>query len=144
MRLPALALAAILPALPAVAGPDEAEWEIGSSFSSPSKNIYCNYYDAGGETGTAFHDQKSEMHCIRMQPAPLLVILTGKGVLKINRHPSKAEIETHQVAFNDVVLAYGETDKSGVHICLSTTKGMQCTVKGKGFLLSKSGVERVP
>ncbi len=130
-------------AAPAMAGGDGdgATFEIGASFYAPSHNIYCNYYDAGGEEGTAFHDQGSEIHCALLKPKPTVVVLTGQGKMTIT-HPSNTNMET-TFADRENVLAYGKTSKSGIHVCLSTPEGMQCTVKGKGFVLSKKGVKTI-
>jgi hypothetical protein len=122
-------------------GVDEAKFEIGGAFYSPSKNIYCNYYSAGGEPGETEHDRESEMHCVRLKPSPMVVTLMGTGQLIVNRNPKKADIEPSYA--DDRVLAYGQSDANGTHICASAKDGMTCTVKGKGFVLSKAGVKEV-
>lgn len=145
MRLSAIAIV-IIAAMPSpgLAGGDgdDAGFEIGASFYAPSKNIVCNYYDAGGEEGTAFHDQNSEIHCGRLKPTRLVVKLTGKGELSIDTNPKGDNMEIGRDDWT-TVLAYGATSKSGVHVCQSTRAGITCTVKGKGFLLSRSGVKKI-
>jgi hypothetical protein len=128
---------------PASAGGDGdgSGFEIGASFYAPSRNIYCNYLDAGGEAGTAYHDNGSEIHCARVSPSRLVVVLTGQGKITV-KHPGKADMETIFPEYA-TVLAYGKSSKSGTHTCTSTPAGMKCTVKGKGFILSKSGVTKI-
>jgi hypothetical protein len=128
---------------PAFAGGDGdgSGFEIGGSFYAPSHNIYCNYYDASGEAGTASHDNGSEIHCARLSPTRLVVILTGHGKMTIT-HPGKADMEGVYVE-KEVVLAYGKSEKNGAHTCTSTQAGMKCIVKGKGFVLSKRGVKKI-
>ena len=131
-------------AAPAFAGGDgdAAGFEVGSSFYAPSHNIYCNYYDAGGEAGTAYHDNGSEIHCALLKPKPTVVVLTGHGKLTIT-HPGKADMES-VYAEKENVLTYGQTENNGSHTCTSTPSGMMCTVNGKGFMLSKKGVKKIP
>jgi hypothetical protein len=141
MKRIALALLLSTLAAPAYAGGDgDGEgFEIGNSFYAPSHNIYCNYYDAGGEAGTAFHDNSSEIHCAVLKPKQILVVLTGKGSMAITR-PIETNME-RIYAEKENVLAYGKTIKNGSHICKSTKHGMICTVDGKGFILSRDGVK---
>ena len=119
---------------------EAAGFEIGASFYAPSHNIYCNYYDAGGEAGTARHDQGSEIHCARLKPTPIVVVLTGHGKITVNKHPSASDME-QSYAEKEQVLAYGASGHNGIHSCTSTHSGMKCGVKGKGFMLSKKGVK---
>ena len=131
-------------AVPALAGGagNRVEFEIGGSFYAPSHNIYCNYLDAGGEPGSAYHDKNSEIHCIRLKPTPVLVMLTGRGVVTIKNNPSGSDMEL-SYAEKEQVLAYGQSSTYGIHICASAETGMTCKVYGKGFTLSKSGVVRI-
>ena len=46
-------------------------------------------------------------------------------------------------AVNTPVLAYGHSTSSGPFRCLSTTAGVTCTVSGKGFQISRSGITAV-
>jgi hypothetical protein len=145
MKRTTLLLLLLLPALaaPALAGGDGdgPGFEIGNSFYAPSHNIYCNYLDAGGEVGTAYHDKGSEIHCARLLPSRLVVVLTGHGKVTIT-HPSEADMETI-LPENASVLAYGKSSHDGIHTCTSTQAGMKCTVNGRGFILSKSGVKKI-
>jgi hypothetical protein len=130
-------------AAPAFAGGDGdgSGFEIGSSFYAPSRNIYCNYYDAGGEAGTALHDKGSEIHCARVSPTRLVVVLTGHGKMTIT-HPGKDAMEN---IFSEyaTVLGYGKSSHDGAHTCTATQAGMKCTVNGKGFVLSKGGIKKI-
>lgn len=141
MRVSVLLLALLASAVPALAQDDNAKFEIAGAFAAPSGNIYCSYYDRGGEEGTAFHDEGSEIHCVALKPRRTLAVLTGKGGLSVT-HPSLAKLEA-SYAEKDNVLAYGQTFKRGNHLCTSTQQGMRCTVKGQGFLLSKAGVKTI-
>ena len=130
--------------VPALAGGEGGGggFEIGGSFYAPSHNIYCNYLDAGGQPGSAYHDKGSEIHCVRLKPTPMLVMLTGRGVVTIKNNPSGSDVEL-SYAEKEQVLAYGQSDTYGIHICTSAETGMTCKVHGKGFTLSKNGVVRI-
>lgn len=141
MRSCVMALAALALAVPALAEDDDAMFEVAGAFATPSGNIYCSYYDRGGEEGTAFHDEGSEIHCMLLKPRRTSVVLTGKGKLSVT-HPSQANLEG-SYAEKDDILAYGQTFKRGNHLCTSTQQGIRCKVKSSGFLLSKSGVKAV-
>ena len=143
MRIGLMGLMLSFMVMPAYAGGDgdSAGFEVGSSFFAPSHNIYCNYYDAGGEPGSAYHDNGSEMSCARLQPSRLVVVLTGTGKMTIT-HPGKADMES-VYADKENVLAYGQSNHNGTHTCTSTKAGMICTVKGKGFMISKKGVSKI-
>jgi hypothetical protein len=130
------------PALAQETGVDEAQFEIAGAFFSPSHNIYCSYYSAGGEPGEPEHDRGSEMHCVRLGPSLLTVTLKGDGKLIIDRNPKKADVDPPYAEPNQV-LAYGQSEAHGSHICASAKDGITCTVKGKGFTLSKAGVKQV-
>ena len=137
-------LAAVF-ATPTLAGgdSDDAQFEIGTSFQTPSRNIYCSYYSAGGMPGEPDHDKGSEMHCVRLKPTPIVVVLTGTGKLTINRSPKKNEIEANYATEFGSVLQYGKSSKDGLHHCTSRPTGVTCLVNGKGFNLSKSGVSAI-
>lgn len=114
-------------------------FEIGGFFFTPSHNIYCNYYSAGGNPGEQDHDKASEIHCTRLQPSPVMAKLTGTGKLTITT-PKKAEIAYGE---KDQILGYGETRKLDYIDCTSAETGITCTVNGKGFSMAKSGVRVV-
>lgn len=122
---------------------DDAKFEIGTSFQTPSRNIYCSYYSAGGMPGEPDHDKGSEMHCVRLKPTPIVVVLTGTGILTINRSPKKNEIEANYANEFGSVLQYGESSKDGLHRCTSRPTGVTCTVNGTGFRLSKAGITAI-
>jgi len=43
-------------------------------------------------------------------------------------------------ALETPTLAYGQTARLGPFACVSSTDGMTCTVAGRGFIISRSGV----
>lgn len=141
MKHTALLLLFSILSAPAFAGGDGdgSGFEVGSSFYAPSHNIFCNYLDAGGEVGTAYHDKGSEIHCARLLPSRLVVVLTGTGKMTVTR-PSKADME-NVYAEKEMILPYGKSEKNGTHTCTSTQAGMKCTVNGKGFVLSRQGLK---
>jgi hypothetical protein len=102
----------------------------GGEFLSPSGNISCEIDN--GYIGL------HQVYCQTISP-PQSVVLTLKGTFKV----CKGQQCLGNPADNTPVLAYGHSTRSGPFRCVSTTSGVSCTVSGKGFQISRSGITPV-
>ncbi len=99
----------------------------GGEFLSPSGNISCEIDN--GYIGL------HQVYCQTISP-PRSVVLARTGIFKV----CKGQQCLGNPADNTPVLAYGHSTASGPFRCLSTTAGVTCTVGGKGFQISRSGI----
>jgi len=123
-----LALAVLLllaTAVPALAG--------GRWFHSPSLNIGCEIdWHRPGISDRAYCQTYRPARSVTLSRTGALRICSGVGC--IGDGPENA-----------FTLRYGKATRLGPFRCLSLATGMRCTVpSGRGFLLSRSGVERLP
>jgi hypothetical protein len=102
----------------------------GGEFLSPSGNISCEIDN--GYIGL------HQVYCQTISP-PQSVVLARTGTFKV----CKGQQCLGNPADNTPVLAYGHSTSSGPFRCLSTTAGVTCTVSGKGFQISRSGITAV-
>jgi hypothetical protein len=107
-----------------------AETAPGGEFLSPSGNISCEMDN--GYIGL------HQVYCQTVSP-PESVVLARTGTFKV----CKGRQCLGNPAVNTPVLAYGHSTSSGPFRCLSTTAGVTCTVSGKGFQISRSGITAV-
>jgi hypothetical protein len=103
----------------------------GGEFLSPSGNISCEMDN--GYIGL------HQVYCQTISP-PQSVVLARTGTFKV----CKGQQCLGNPAINTPVLAYGHSTASGPFHCLSTTAGVTCTIGGKGFRISRSGIMAVP
>jgi hypothetical protein len=104
-----------------------AETAHGGEFLSPSGNISCEIDN--GYIGL------HQVYCQTISP-PRSVVLARTGTIKV----CKGQQCLGNPADNTPVLGYGHSTASGPFRCLSTTAGVTCTVGGKGFQISRSGI----
>jgi hypothetical protein len=97
-----------------------------SAFYSPSRNISCQILP-------------DTLICGSVTP-PQFVTMSTSGALTVCTGVTCAGDAGQYTA----VLSYGDTTVSGPFKCLSATSGVTCTVAGKGFEISHSGVTKVP
>lgn len=102
----------------------------GGEFLSPSGNISCEIDN--GYIGL------HQVYCQTISP-PESVVLALKGSVKV----CKGQQCLGNPADNTPVLAYGHATSSGPFRCVSATSGVTCTVNGKGFQISRSGISAV-
>jgi hypothetical protein len=102
----------------------------GGEFLSPSGNISCEIDN--GYIGL------HQVYCQTISP-PRSVIMARTGTFKV----CKGQQCLGNPADNTPVLAYGHSTASGPFHCSSTTAGVTCTVAGKGFHISRSGITAV-
>jgi len=139
MLRPAL-IALLLSAAPALAGGNERVFPAAPdgtiSFGMPSGNVGCHYIPAGGTSvyDTATGDE--ELHCIRLQPQTLVVILDqhlgGSQPILSGEVPELP---------GGPVLPYGSFWQAGAFTCLSARNGLVCTnASGAGLRMSRAEV----
>jgi hypothetical protein len=102
----------------------------GGEFLSPSGNISCEIDN--GYIGL------HQVYCQTISPAES-VVLARTGTFKV----CKGQRCLGNPAVNTPVLTYGHSTSSGPFRCLSATAGVACTVGGKGFQISRSGITAV-
>ena len=125
-------------AVSAFAGDGGGGGDAEASFDTPSHNMCCHYIPAGGNGVYTTPDGSAEMSCDREQPQYWKVSLTELGRFKIDKHPGEVP-----GCGNEDVLAYGVTRHDGPFTCTSRTSGLTCTTNGKGFKLSKKGLQKI-
>jgi hypothetical protein len=103
------------------------------SFHSPSGNIQCELdWQRAGVPNRAYCQTFEPARSVAMNRTGGLRICRGVGCL--GNGPENA-----------FTLRYGHATRLGPFRCLSLASGMRCTVpSGHGFLLSRSGVKRLP
>jgi hypothetical protein len=125
-----LVLAALVLLLsgPASAMAGGARW-----FHSPSRNIQCELdWQRGGIADRAYCQTSEPARSVTMNRTGGLRLCRGQGCLGDGPE-------------NAFTLRYGHATQLGPFRCLSLATGMRCTVpSGRGFLLSRSGVKRLP
>lgn len=104
-------------------------------FLSPSGNISCelesNPGSSGGLPTQAYCQTITPAQSVEMKPSGSLKKCRGERCL--GNPPENAS-----------TLGYGHTIKLGPFACKSLTTGMRCTTStGAGFVISKSGIQRV-
>lgn len=100
-----------------------------SFFLSPSHNISCEI-DSGSAVGTqAFCETFQPARSVTMSRSGTLKTCSGQNCL--GDPPENAK-----------TLAYGKSVHLGPFACVSQESGVRCTVRGRGFLISRSGVKR--
>jgi hypothetical protein len=102
----------------------------GGEFLSPSGNISCEVdYNRDGETA-AYCQTGTPAQSVTMSANGSYTTCTGVQCL------ANAGIDTP-------TLAYGTATGVGPFVCASATTGVTCTVDGKGFQISRSGITAV-
>ncbi len=99
----------------------------GGEFLSPSGNISCEV-----DNGYAGLHQ---VYCQTFSPAES-VTMSPRGVLK----KCAGDKCLGNPAENAPTLAYGSSTGTGPFRCWSATDGVTCTVSGRGFRISRSGI----
>lgn len=103
----------------------------GGEFLAPSGNISCEI-----DYGFAHLHQA---YCQTIKP-PESVTMSVTGKLK----ECKGNLCIGNPADNAITLKYGDSTGVGPFRCLSTKQGVICTVSGKGFRISASGIVAWP
>ncbi len=105
----------------------------GGEVRSPTGNIACGIYH-GAEI------RSPEVHCATFSP-PQAADMTVSGTVTTCSGP---KCPLGNPGFNVPILAYGSATGVGPFLCVSAITGMTCTVTaGKGFTISRSGIEQV-
>ena len=140
IRPAALPLLACLAAAPALAGneivfPPAADGTI--SFVMPSGNVGCTFVPAGGTAVYQTATGQEELHCTRVEPTYLVVILEHH----LGGHQAQAPGEVPGLG-PAPVLPYGMFWQAGAFTCLSARSGLVCTNgSGAGLRMARAGVE---
>ncbi len=120
----------------------------GGEFRAPSGNISCGvYYNMAGLT---------QAYCQTTKPAESVTMgLTGRYTTCTGEHClGNAGISSSHVTCTGEncvgtsgkktpTLAYGKTTGAGPFLCTSAVTGITCTVVGRGFRISASGITPV-
>jgi len=102
---------------------------LNGAFLSPTRNIACLVDITAGS-----------VRCASFSP-PRLVTMTVTGSLNTCLGN---QCNLGNPALETPVLAYGTTTAGGPFQCVSATTGVTCTVTGgKGFTISRSGIEQI-
>jgi len=134
----ATALAALL-AAPALAGNERvfASAPDGTiSFNMPSGNVGCTFIPAGGTPVYRTATGQQELHCTRVEPEYLVVILAHQS----GGHDAFAPGEVPGLPIAPV-LPYGSFWQGGPFTCLSARSGLVCiNGSGAGVRMARAGV----
>jgi hypothetical protein len=105
----------------------------GRWFHSPSRNIQCELdWQRGAIADQAYCQTSEPRRSVTMNRTGALRVCSGQRC--IGDGPENA-----------FTLRYGHATQLGPFRCLSLAVGMRCTVpSGRGFVLSRSGVKRLP
>jgi hypothetical protein len=121
--------------LPGSALPDSRQAAGGAKFfHSPSGNIQCelDWQRGSGIADAAYCQTFKPARSVTLSPSGALRLCTGTHCL--GNGPENA-----------FTLQFGHATRLGPFRCLSQAAGMRCTVaSGHGFVLSRSGVHRLP
>lgn len=105
-------------------------------FRMPSGNVGCHFIPAGGTAVYHTATGQEELHCIRLEPQTLVVIL--------EHHLGGQEpiLSTEVPELPDgPVLPYGHFWQQGPFTCLSSRNGLTCTnSSGAGLRMSRAEV----
>ncbi len=105
----------------------------GGVVQSPTGNIACGIYYGTDITNP-------EVHCATFVP-PQTADMTVSGTVTTC---SGSSCNLGNPGVNVPILAYGSATGVGPFLCVSAITGMTCTVTGgKGFTISRSGVEEI-
>jgi len=106
------------------------------SFNLPSLNIGCTYIPAEGTVVYRTRAGTAELHCTRVEPEYLVVILEAEAA---NPRPIRAgEAPGLPMA---AVLDYGRFFQEGPFTCLSARAGLVCTnATGAGLRMARREV----
>ncbi len=105
----------------------------GGEVQSPTGNIVCEMY-YGADVSNP------EVHCATFSP-PQTADMTVSGTVTAC---SGTKCALGNPGFDVPTLAYGTATGVGPFLCMSAITGMTCTVAGgKGFTISRSGVEQL-
>ncbi len=112
--------------------------DLSVSFDTPSHNMCCTYIPTGGTGVYTPPDGLAELSCHRVEPKYWIVSFSESGRLKVYKNPG----EVPGCGHSDV-LAYGDSRHDGPFTCTSRTSGLTCKTNGKGFSLSKKGLQKI-
>ena len=134
----AAALAALL-AAPALGGNERvfAPAPDGTiSFNMPSGNAGCSFVPAGGTPVYRTANGQAELHCTRVEPDYLVVVLADHG----GGHDAFAPGEVPGLPMAPI-LPYGSFWQGGPFTCLSARSGLICiNGSGAGVRMARAGV----
>ncbi len=106
------------------------------SFNLPSGNVGYTYIPAGGTAGYHTATGDAELHCTRVEPAYVVVVLEAH--LGAPQPITSGEVPGLPMA---PVLAYGRFWQAGPFTCLAARSGLVCTnASGAGLRMARAGV----
>lgn len=104
-------------------------------FDMPSGNICCAYKEDG--------EEGPELSCTRVKPKYWIVTLKATGDIDVYKNPGEVPGCGYGEPLGNV-FEYGTTWKMDGIRCSSATSGISCKANGRGFTLSRKGLNITP